>query len=100
MNFNPFATCGIVLIAVLAIMICYVFNVEPLKCIGTLGLIAIAIYVVNVGELSYQIKVSIFFLFLLCASFITGAQNVLTHLETASKLKAVKDLIETIISYK
>ena len=78
-------------------MICYVFNVEPLKCIGYLGLIAITIYVAYVGVHSYQNNVSIFFLFLLCVSFIAGAQNVLAHLETASKLKAVKDLIEIII---
>ena len=98
-NFNPFATCGVLLIAVLAIMACYVFDVEPLKCIGTLGLIAITVYVTNntVSELSSQMKVSISLLFLLCASFLVGPEKVLAHLQN---VKAVNNFIEAIVGNK
>ena len=103
-NFNPFATCGVLLVAVMAIMACCVYDVEPLKCIGTLGLIAITVYVINnyytVSEFSYQMKVSLFFLFLFCTSFIVGAEKVLAHLENVSKLKAVNDFIEAIFGNK
>ena len=64
-NFNPFTTCGVLIVAVLAIMACYMFDVEPLKCFGTPGLIAIAMYIANnyytVADLSYQVKVSILY---------------------------------------
>ena len=103
-NFNPLATFGVLLIAVMAIMVCYAFDVEPLKCIGTLGLIAITVYIINnyytMSELSYGMKVAIFFLILLCASFIVGAEKVLAHLENVSKFIAVHDLIEVIFGNK
>ena len=75
------ATCGVLIIAMLAITACAVFNVDSQVCLGTVGLVIGGVYFVNVENrpnlFSGQYKSFLPFLVYLvvCTSCIIGAEN-------------------------
>ena len=94
-----FATCGVLTVAMVAIVVCVKYDVDPQQCLGTIGLTAIAVYIVwHFGaDYNHQNKVALFLLSLFCAGLIVGPEKLKPHLEVVSTMKTIKDFLDSIM---